>query len=259
MRWLVFFLLILNGLVFVWFNFQRQYNNNDAAATTDAVAFNFAAAPSLQLLEELPSGELQSRDTRRPVKPMTVPVVNAAAIDSADNGEVVAAEPVRYTCQIIGSYPEIISARQVRLMLADSNIESRVVQIARQLPAVSWVYIPPLADRKEALAVLKSLQDKKIDSFLMSEEGEYQHAISLGFFSNPESAKNIVSERRAQGYNAQLTMRVRERKAYWVALEKPESVMRASDAVLASVLSDRRDVKKQEISCAEVALLETIN
>ena len=212
MRWFVFFLLILNGLIFVWFNFQQQYNTKDVDSANVQEQFDFSSVNSLQLLEELDSKILQKRDIRREVKPVAVTSVNLSSQsdegNQPDNASITSA-PAIIGCQIIGSYPEIISARQSRMDLADRGVESRIVQFAKKLTAVNWVYIPPLKDRKEALAVLKSLQERGVDSFLMSEEGEYQYAISLGFFSNAESAQKIVKERRAQGYNAQLTMRVR--------------------------------------------------
>lgn len=262
MRWFVFFLLILNGLIFVWFNFQQQYNVKDTSSANTQEPFDFSSVDSLRLLSELDSAALQQRDIRRVVKPVDVTPVNLsgqAIEDVAVANSAASEKPAVITCQIIGSYPEIISARQVRIGLEERGIESRVVQIAKKLPAVSWVYIPALKDRKEALSVLKSLQEKGVDSFLMSEEGEYQYAISLGFFSNAESAQKIVKERRAQGYNAQLTMRVRERQAYWVALEKPQSVLKINDSILSAIIDGSSDVKKQDFSCKELAQLQSFN
>lgn len=270
MRWLVFFLLILNGLVFVWFNFQQQYNNKGEVSAEAITPFEFATVPTLRLLDELPSAALQQRDTRKLIKPIELTPVSTAPAEAEpvvddmllaeQQVQSPQADEVRpLVCQVIGSYPEVISARQLRLTLEERGIASRIVQIAKQLPAINWVYIPAPGNRKEALAVLKSLQEKKIDSFLMSEDGEYQYAISLGFFSSLESAQSVVRERRAQGYNAQLTKRVRERKAYWVALETVQSVRQVSDELLSRITDEQDGIKKQEISCAEVALLETIN
>lgn len=260
MRWLVFFLIVLNGLVYVWFSYQQKYNYQPGV-DENISQFEFASADKLTLLTELSSAELQQRDLRLLVSKVPDAPQTFAIEQPVDDGQDTETEALALpSCIIVGSYPEVISARQARIELAEAKVPARVVQIAKQLPAVSWVYIPPQASRKDALIILKSLQDKKIDSFLMSEPGEYQYAISLGFFGNADSARSIERERRAQGYDAQLAMRIRERKAYWLGIEDRQLLTQQStlDAI-ENLLDEKRSIKKQEISCDELALIETIN
>lgn len=258
MRWLVFFLIVLNGLVFAWFSYQQQYNST-ANEAVQVEQFDFSSVHSLALLSEIDAKELERRDLRLVAKSTAAKELVETEVESKqDNAPAVAATESQ--CVVMGSFPEIISARQGRIELEAQGIETKVVQIAKQLPAVSWVYIPPQPSRKDALIILKSLQDKKIDSFLMSEPGEYQYAISLGFFGNEDSALSIQKERKAQGYDAHITKRVRERKAYWIGVEDPSLLTdNAHGKIIEDWLDSKRNIKKQEIVCAELALMPTIN
>lgn len=260
MRWLVFFLIVLNGLVFVWFNFQQKYSQQ-ADNAERVMAFDFTSVDHLTMLAEMDAAELKKRDLRTISSKDDAVAPAEEQLLAAEDAPLEPAEPISLpNCLLVGSYPEVISARQARIELADHNIPAKVVQIAKKLPAVSWVYIPPQASRKDALIILKSLQDKKIDSFLMNEPGEYQYAISLGFFGNAESASAVQRERKAQGYDAQLAMRIRERKAYWVAIEDREVLSKQStENAVAALLNEKRSIKKQEISCSELALIPAIN
>lgn len=257
MRWLVFFLIILNALVFVWFNYQQKYSYSPSDDELTQ-PFDFSAVKQLELLAELSDEERYQRDLRRVASTTEeAEPLEQVPVDEKPGGDTVT---LMQTCMIIGSFPEVISARQVRIALEENAVPSKIVQIAKKLPPVSWVYIPPQASRKDALMVLKSLQDKKIDSFLMNEPGEYQYAISLGFYGNADSARSIQRERQAQGYDAQLTMRVRERKAYWVGVENPQLLAEEkTQKVIENIVNQNKSIKKQEISCTELALVSAIN
>lgn len=254
MRWLVFFLVVLNGLTFAWFSFQRQQAEQLVQQEEHNSQFDFSSTATVHLLTELSEQERHNRDLRRVIKPLAAvpvdlvePQQDIAEVVDQDNND---------DCALIGSYPEVISARQARLTLMEAGIDAKVVLIVKKLPAVSWVYLPPAASRKEALSTLKQLQDRNVDSFLVA-EGEYENAISLGFFSNNESAEAVIRQRKEQGYDARVTMRERERKSYWVALSA--GARRVDDALLNRLSQQQQPVvKKQEISCEEVALFEAI-
>lgn len=247
MRWLILFLLILNALVFVWFNFQKEYLGNEQPE--QASAFDLSSVESLRLLDKNKSIEIVQE--KPIIKPTSVSETEAADYKPA----------VINQCYVVGSYPEVISARQGRLDLTEHGVQSKVVQLNIKLPAVNWIYIPAHKTRKEALLVLKQLQDRRIDSFLVSEAGEYENAISLGFYGNAESAKAILRERIAQGYNAKMVERVREKKAYWLGVGEilSDAQLQEIDKKIDSFVKVEKTIKKQEISCQELALMESIN
>lgn len=260
MRWLVFFLLVLNGLTYAWFVFQQQ--NQAQIEQQQARQFDFSSAPDLLLLSELDESEIEKRDTRRLIQPMATQDVDIREepddeVQSESEVEIAVSGLEDERCLLLGPFPEIISARQTRIEIEQMGMNGRVVEIINELPAINWVYIPPLPDRAQALAVLRRLQQDNIDSFMVS-EGEYENAISLGFFSSDKAANSVIEQRRAQGYDARQTLRARERKSYWTALDAASSKA-FDEAWLERLDGDRHEVKKREISCDEVALLPVIH
>lgn len=271
MRWLVFFVLVLNVLTFAWFTFYKD-QQLQLQAQNEQGGYDFASVPSLQLLGELPESEIAARDLRS-VIPRTNSAEAVGSIDGVENvpdggeaGGLPTAEmstlPVGLSaatddlCALIGSFPEMVTAKQAQGRLEKRGIKSQVVLILKELPAINWVYIAPRNSRKEALAVLKSLQEKNIDSFMIA-DGEYQNGISLGFFSQLESAQAVMGERRQQGYDVSITTKTREQKTYWLAFAHDISA-RVDKDMVSSLKGDVSDLKKQEKSCRDVALLQII-
>lgn len=250
MRWLVLFLIVLNALVFAWFHLQEQNTGNNIPVTEALV--DLRGASSLQMLAELDKEVLNKRDLHN--KDLSWP-----ASDGLQSAEEVVAQNKGEQCIIFGAYPEVISARQARLDMHDDGVTARIVMIPKLLPAVSWVYIPSTGDKEKALAVLMALQGEKIDSFLVKEEGEYQYAISLGFFGNPASAEKVKQERVRQGYDAQIIPRVRERDAFYLAFDGEDAVKQKALEMMKKATESDGVLKKQEISCEALAQKKTIH
>jgi hypothetical protein len=244
MRWIVFFLVILNGLIFVWFSFQgdqkKQLEQSEKQEQLD-----FSSIKSIELLSELSNADLALRDNR---------VRGSQSVGMGDSDENVDSSIAK--CALIGPFQEVISAKQVSARLKERSLSSDVVLIMKDLPATNWVYIAPLADRKKALAMLKDLQEKNIDSFLIA-DGEYANGISLGSFSSLDSAKAVLAERREQGYPVSLTERRRQQKTYWLKFDESFS-MQVENLSLSGLIEGAFALKKQEKSCSEVALLQII-
>lgn len=233
LRWFIFFMLILNLVVFAWFQFQQDYHGHDDERATVA-KFDFSSVGTIELYEQDSNQEY----------------------DRVDLQQLAAVTEDR--CWLVGHYPEVISARDMRIELEGRGVYSRIIEKEVDLPPVSWVYIPAFPSREEAMPVLRSLQLKGIDSFLMTEEGEYKYAISLGFFGNKESAEKIKQQRQEQGYAAEITERVRKRAAYWLAIyDIQHSDSREMHKKLNKTIKEQKNTKKMEISCKELALFET--
>lgn len=237
MRWVVFFLFIFNGLLLTWFVFegdQRAQYQEKAAGES----FDFSRVPTIQLLNELPEAQILGRDIR---------AERAVSSGSGAGGA---------SCLLVGPFVDIISVRQARSELAERQLASRSVLVFKELPSVSWVYIAPQSDRKKALALLRELQAKNIDSFLIA-DGEFENGISLGFYTSHESAKEVMAERAKEGYSVSLVEKRREQKTYWLAFDE-ESSLRMENAFLEELDVNGLTLKKQEKSCHEVALLPGI-
>lgn len=236
MRWLVFFLFVFNGLVFMWFSFQEH--DRQQLTVSESEMFDFSSVRRIELLSELPESDRLGRDVRKEA-------VSRQVFDAQGN-----------TCALIGPFPEVISAKQAKSRLEERALSSRTVLVLKELPAINWIYIAPQSDRKKALALLRDLQSKNIDSFLIA-DGEYENGISLGFFSSLESARLVLAERLEQGYPVVLAEKKREQKTYWLAFNA-DVTPKLDDAVISGLEEDNFAVNKQEKACADIALLPVI-
>lgn len=82
-------------------------------------------------------------------------------------------------------------------------------------PATWWVYIPPLANRQTAEKKADELKKLGLKEFrVLLEEGENQHAISLGLFRNEQGAKTFLDTVQKKGVrSARLQAREASEKA----------------------------------------------
>ncbi len=244
MRWVVFFLFVLNGLLFVWFSFQEE-QFAQVAEREKQEGFDFSSVKKIVLLSELPAEDLDLRDVRQNLGGETI-------LETGQNVD----GTIILQCALIGPFREVISAKQAKSRLEEKGLLSKTVMVLKDLPAINWVYIAPLADRKTALAMLRDLQSKNIDSFLIA-DGEYENGISLGFFTNLESAQAILEERKSQGYPVSLVEKKRDQQTYWLAFDE-NAASRIDEAELDALEEGSFAVKKQDKSCGEVALLQII-
>lgn len=241
MRGIVFFLLIFNALIFAWFMFQQD-QDQQVLARDERAAFDYSRVEKITLLQELPKSTLLERDLRR------------QALEDEQRKQEAEAQLM---CALIGPFPEVVTAKQIRGRLGAKVDSATIVMVAKTLPSVHWIFIPPLADRKDALAMIKRLQADGIDSFLMTEsDSGYENAISLGVYSKLESAQKVLDGIIAKGYAAELTKKLRQKEAYWLALDINNS-LDFDVAVLESFRVEIPEIKKQEKSCQSIAVLQT--
>jgi len=233
MRWFVFFLLVLNGITYFWFAFQ-QGQEAQMAQVRQQAEFDFKSVPSVKLKSEL-TGLLLAKE----------------GVASEKAQPVVAVQ-----CALLGPFREVISARQVRIRLQKQGLSARIVLLLKPLPPVHWVYIEPQATRQQALELLKVLHAEKVDSFLI-DNGEFQNGISLGFYSKSESADAVLAKYKNSPLDVKQMLRDREKKDYWLAFDEAGST-RISENLIETLRHSDFDVKKQEKSCADIALLKTI-
>lgn len=102
-------------------------------------------------------------------------------------------------CVQLGVFAEELRAEQLRQRLLVLGIQSSVV--SREAPgAVNyWLVMKIVGGRGEALAQLAILQERGIDSFLIT-EGRFADSISLGIFSRDDNANARRLQLEAQGY-----------------------------------------------------------
>lgn len=70
-----------------------------------------------------------------------------------------------------------------------------------------WVYLPSYPNRDEAVKQSAALKDKGFDNYIVNTEGENKNGLSMGLFSQEDSAKAMVKRLNDSGYPAKLTPR----------------------------------------------------
>lgn len=70
-----------------------------------------------------------------------------------------------------------------------------------------WVYLPSYANRDEAVKQSAALKDKGFDNYIVNTEGENKNGLSMGLFSQEDSAKAMVKRLNDSGYPAKLAPR----------------------------------------------------
>ena len=109
--------------------------------------------------------------------------------------------------------------------LAEKYPSFRVQRTAQPGSASFWVYIPPLASRKEAESKAAELKKLNVPEFyIVQDGGPFNRAISLGVFSSKEAASSRLEQLRGKGVrSAKLGERPGKPVLFDIVLNGPES------------------------------------
>lgn len=198
MRWMVVALLLANVLMFGWYRYVGSPVDEKAAV----VDFRPKGA-ALELVganADTGSEPARNRQVGGEAKTMAV-----------------AADPS--LCGMIGAFREQISARQVRDRLLALGVSAEIAEIPVTVRTDYWVHMGPYPSRERAMAVLRELQQKGVDSFLIG-DGELANGISLGLFRQKASAEALLATRKAQGHQASLREIPRSVPELWVVIKE---------------------------------------
>ena len=99
------------------------------------------------------------------------------------------------------------------------GFESEMRSLATGGSIEHWVHIPPLANRQQSLQLLRELQGRGIDSYIIT-QGDLAEGISLGLFKNKESAGRLTQKMLDMEYDVVIKEVVRGEKELW--LEFPQ-------------------------------------
>lgn len=193
MRW-IFLTLVFGNLLLLALFWQQQ--NRTELIPVAALELP-AQGRQIQLVQEVP-------------EPLP-----AASARAAANGE---RAPL---CYMAGPYADELDARHLLARAAALSFSGRIntVEIATGEPAEYWVLVPPRASRAEAMRVLRELQQRSYDSYIVT-QGELAEAVSLGLFRNKESAYRL--QKTIEGYDIPAEVRVMNKasREYWVEIRE---------------------------------------
>ena len=205
MRLLFLFLVLVNGLVYLWYTFHQQPVN----ASSPALEGNH---PQLVLLSE-------TQDKSR--------IVPLSAVDTPEEKP----EPeqpasqllTERSCFTLGPFMNDDDVSEVAKMLMQSGrpIEKRASEKKEQIGY--WVFIPPFPTREAALSKgeeLKLLGEKHL--YVVKQPEKYKNAISLGVFKGKSNAERRYRQMKNLGYDVKMEGRYRQNPVYWIDYSEQE-------------------------------------
>ena len=188
MRALFLLLALANLAAFAWWHYQSP-----ADAGLDRLPLARQIEP--EKLKIVPPAELAKPAAR---KPAPLPAA-AAAAPAAAPVPVPTPSAALPACLEWGSFT-LADAPRAEKLLEPLNLGSRLAQRRTEETAGWWVFMPPQGSRQAALKKAAELKNLGIDEFfVVTDEGAYRWALSLGVFRNEDAARARLTALRTQG------------------------------------------------------------
>jgi len=219
MRWVFFCLLILNVVYLVW--------NLAATAVSPSVVQVPApagSAPALVLVDESVAGGQR----------LSPPATEQS-------------QPDLSMCATLGPWESVTAADKVLAGLSAQGYRGTLRTVQADRERLHWVYLPAYPDRDAALRVLRELQSRDVDSFVVS-DGEDANAISLGYFSSEESARGLAVKMKSAGYPAETRATNRKVVEYWLYF--PVAAVPDGGERLRAQMAENASLKGFNVACS---------
>ncbi|MDX1800849.1 MAG: SPOR domain-containing protein [Marinobacter sp.] len=190
MKWAVFCLVLVNVVFGLWVGSLTDHSWPSEAAHGRLPRVAPIEIVGSGVPDPAPGGEAATTSDQQ-----SPPEVSAGR----DQG----AEKSAGSCLIVGWFDSSDAARAAAK--AASGIPDSAIVRSETRPATPyhWVILPPAASREAALKRLADIQQRGIDSYLIT-EGVHANGISLGLFESLEAAEAVLSRSQSQGLEATL-------------------------------------------------------
>ncbi|MEE4249204.1 MAG: SPOR domain-containing protein [Alcanivoracaceae bacterium] len=155
-------------------------------------------------------------------------------------------------CPVIGPWDRYAEADQVLQVVRREGYRASVESVKVARDRLHWVYLPASGDKAQALRLLRELQSKGVDSFVVA-EGADENSVSLGYFSSADSARGLMVKMQTSGYPAEIRETSRESTEYWLRVDA-DSI--ADDAeVLRNLLATNPALTGTHVACDSPVVL----
>lgn len=198
MRSIFIFLLVLNGLFLLWhLAFGGSDSADSASAAQQHAAASYVDAPELKLVETAEAA---------------APVVGPLDVLAFEPGE---------RCWLIGPFDDETAASDVSTRLTATGLQVLIRRLATPVEPDYLVYALPQTSRAAAVSLLRDLQQRKVDSYIIA-EGELENGISLGFYSSEKTAREVLEMHRGQPFQVDIKRIPRQIEEFWGVFHESE-------------------------------------
>lgn len=220
MRWVFFVLFVANVALLVW---------------------RYGLGLPAQYLGEPPRATWE-----RPVGVKKV-LLKGESAETASSEE----SPLEQLCTWVGPFAEQAAAQTFIERIAALDVMSALKKQELTAGDGYQVYLAPLKTRTAAKILLMELQQKKIDSYIIS-KGELENAISLGIYSDLTLAQKRLTDINAMGYEPLLKSYKHTLPQYWVSVEESE-VQKIGKSAWHRIVEDQFKLSEKQKFCLDVA------
>jgi hypothetical protein len=230
-RILVLFLLLVN----VAFLYMHMVNKPEAAR--QAVTGPAAGMKRLVLLSEREAGTPRdapaSQDEAQP-QPQAADAASEPVVDDAAGGEsqAVAGKPAPpqpqdnlQACYTLGPLPDEARARAHAETLGGEGYQVDLRSSPAQVQRGYWVLLPPFLSNASANKALGQLKSDGFSDVALLTSGEFENSISVGLFTNRETALGRQKKLLEKNYQTVIRERLVTRTNYWLDITGPQQVL----------------------------------
>ena len=244
MRWTVVGLFLLNIVFAVWGWLGYSYTRNvESLGGADAIA-SAEKMPGVRLVL------LREQDAVIPSGGLPPSSSEGSSVAALPTGVVESQSEVQL-CTLLGPFLQSGDAKALLARLAALQIQAKYVALQVDGSPDYWVYLRPEPSKEIAIAKLRELQGKKIDSFLIP-QGELTNGISLGIFDSQENAEKHRKVIVQLGYDAQLKTNARSYLENWVAIY-PDQAAGFSQELYSQLRAENSQLDLRKDECRKVA------
>lgn len=219
MRWIVYSLIVINLGIAGYFITSPAEESSPVASDG-----NHGQGKTLVLLSEKQSGNLPS--SQQPVRP----------------------DPGKKLCYALGPYLDDISARVAQARSLELGLTGLISQhkVPNLKDAEFWVHVRPLPSRGEAMTLLRKLQARSVDSYIIT-QGDLADGISLGLFRQKSSADALQKKVTGLGFEDVAIREVGSTTTeFWVEIRE---ISKLDETMRRRVKAEDQDVQWQMVSC----------
>lgn len=199
MRW-IFLTLVFGNLLLLTFFWQQQ----NTVEPTEVTAVELPSeGKTIQLVNELDKTLPSNQQDKKKVKRAQL-------------------------CYVAGPYADTEQASHLlsRAKSLGFSASINTVEVAGDEPSEYWVYVPPMVSREVAMRTLRELQQRKIDSYIIT-QGELAEGISIGLFRNKGSAYGLQERIKALSIPVEVRVINKDTQEYWVEIKETSQLNEA--------------------------------
>lgn len=219
MRW-IFITLVFGNLLLLAYFWQQQNTLEPVAVAALELP---RSGKTIQLVKELDK---------------TLPNINTAA-NKTKRAQL---------CYVAGPYVEAENADNLLLRAKSLGFSGKVnvIEVLGSEPSEYWVYVPPRVSREAAMRTLRELQQRKIDSYIIT-QGELAEGISIGLFRNKESAYGLQERISGLSVPAEVKVINKDTKEYWVEINETTQL---NEALREKIQANDTDMRWELLECS---------